>query len=253
MDLSSSNKKTLAIELVLFITVVTSFMLFWESTLLASGLIFLIVIIGFIFFHSKEDIVFFVIGMILGTVGEIICTHFNIWTYFNPSLLGVTLWVPMVWGFAFLFARRIRDTFFKLTHIQIHYEHHSRLPHQVTILFLDLLLYLTTTIVTLFLWETNIALTLVLTFMLILSLLKFHKRADFFFIILAMIIGTIVEIIATHIGVWEHGNQYIFKIPLWIPALYGLFALIVRRTSITVNRLLFSKHDGLQKPVDRVN
>jgi hypothetical protein len=47
----------------------------------------------------------FFVGMIFGVIGEAVATHYHIWTYRSPQLLGMPLFIPLMWGIcAILFA-----------------------------------------------------------------------------------------------------------------------------------------------------
>jgi len=41
-----------------------------------------------------------ILGSIFGSVGEIIETHFHVWSYSVATPLGIPAWLPFAWGLA---------------------------------------------------------------------------------------------------------------------------------------------------------
>ena len=66
------------------------------------------------FWHTKHDAYFFVTGAIIGPLGEIICISSGVWSYVNPSFLGIPLWLPFAWGFATMLIKRIAETLVRI-------------------------------------------------------------------------------------------------------------------------------------------
>lgn len=56
--------------------------------------------------HKVEDLLCFVFVLIVGTASEIISVYFGVWTYNNPTFLGIPIWLPFTWGIAALCVRR---------------------------------------------------------------------------------------------------------------------------------------------------
>jgi hypothetical protein len=68
-----------------------------------------ILLIGVIFWHKERDILIFVIGGILGTLGEYICMQIGFWQYHFPYLksVGLPISLPMAWGVSAVMIGRI--------------------------------------------------------------------------------------------------------------------------------------------------
>src|SRR5437016_5345326 len=115
--------KLLLIELVLLTLVIADISLLWQSAFLCTVIAAGIVVFAMLFFHSREDILFYCTGAVLGSVVEIISIKFGAWQYGNPTFFGIPSWLPFFWGCAFLFLRRLRDAVFRLEHLQVHYSH----------------------------------------------------------------------------------------------------------------------------------
>ncbi len=58
---------------------------------------------------SKRDLVPLLVGGILGPSMEIIVIHFGGWQYANPTLGGIPLWLPLLWGITGWFLYKITN------------------------------------------------------------------------------------------------------------------------------------------------
>jgi hypothetical protein len=231
----------LLIDGALFACLVLEVTYFWQWTNTSTAIAAAIVLIGFVFFHQREDIVFFITAAALGSLAEITVMQTGVWQYGNPVIFGLALWAPLFWGFAFLFGRRVRDAVFQLTYQQVHYARHVREPRVLLAVLLDIFLYGAIVLGALLLWQTSFTLLGVYIALLALALSVFHTRADAFFVILAVLVGTALEVVATRAGVWTHSNSALWGMPVWLPVAYGLFALIVRRAAVVLNHTLFRR------------
>ena len=98
--------KSLALEIAVFVAVVAIISLFWLNNILVLAALLVLWIVAIRFWHSKKDIIFFVLASIIGPLAEIVCIHFGAWAYFNPSAMGIPVWLPLAWGFAGLLTYR---------------------------------------------------------------------------------------------------------------------------------------------------
>ncbi len=71
-----------------------------------------IFLIGIIFWHKERDILIFIVGGILGTIGEAICMQLGFWQYQYPffSTIGMPISLPMAWGLSAVIIGRIAKT-----------------------------------------------------------------------------------------------------------------------------------------------
>jgi hypothetical protein len=62
-----------------------------------------------IFWHGERDILIFIIGGILGTVGEYICMKLGFWHYHYPLLrsIGLPISLPLAWGLSSVITGRV--------------------------------------------------------------------------------------------------------------------------------------------------
>jgi hypothetical protein len=114
MAFTNRIKKELLFEVVLFSMGVSFISLFYKENLLLVALLILTWAIGVMFWHTKHDVYFFVIGAIVGPIGEIVCIHFGAWQYANPTFLGIPIWLPFAWGTATMMIKRVAETFVKI-------------------------------------------------------------------------------------------------------------------------------------------
>jgi len=62
-----------------------------------------------IFWHGERDILIFIIGAALGTLGEYICMKLGFWDYHYPLLrsIGLPVSLPLAWGLSSVITGRI--------------------------------------------------------------------------------------------------------------------------------------------------
>lgn len=100
--------KEFAIELWPFLAGIIIMALFWRQEVLASILILGIIALMFYIKYEKNEIYLYLLGVLIGAIIELwgaLIVHFQNFT--QGSLLGMPLWLPLVWGYAFVAMRRI--------------------------------------------------------------------------------------------------------------------------------------------------
>jgi hypothetical protein len=114
MHFTKKIEKELIFEILLFAFGIAAISLFFRNNLILTPILLLAWIIGMVFWHKKNDILFFVTGAIIGPVGEIVCIYFGVWQYANPTFLGIPIWLPFAWGLATMLIKRIAETLIKI-------------------------------------------------------------------------------------------------------------------------------------------
>ncbi|MFH0868605.1 MAG: DUF2878 family protein [archaeon] len=104
-------KKEFFYELTLFIITVTIVSYFYRNNLLLTALLILLWGLSIMLWHTKQDVQLFITGAVFGTAIELVCTHFGVWHYGNPSFLGIPVWLPLAWGVFVVMIVRTADTF----------------------------------------------------------------------------------------------------------------------------------------------
>tara|TARA_Y100000034_G_C6526451_1_gene226723 strand:+ start:54 stop:401 length:348 start_codon:yes stop_codon:yes gene_type:complete len=87
---------------------------FFRQNSLLFFLLLVIIILANRLWHKEHDYIFFIIGAILGPFAEIIAIHYGVWSYANPTFLGIPIWLPLVWGFVLVTIVRVAETFVKI-------------------------------------------------------------------------------------------------------------------------------------------
>ena len=77
----------------------------WNNSLLLTGI--LAVVWGVVIYYKRSETVYLICGALFGALSEIILIYFGIWTYANPTILGIPLWLPLVWGAALVVIKNI--------------------------------------------------------------------------------------------------------------------------------------------------
>jgi len=96
-------------------------------------------------------------------------------------------------------------------------------------LILDLIVFVVgIAFISLFYWD-NILLTGLLIIAWFFGLKFWHKKHDIYFFITGAIVGSVGEIICISFGVWQYANPTFLGIPLWLPFVWGLATMLIKR------------------------
>ena len=104
----------LFLEAALLIITVASVSLFYRQNLLLFAIMAAGWAIALKLFHTKEDITLLLSGAVIGAVAEIVAVRTGAWSYANPTVLGVPLWLPLLWGGSILFTKKLTQTILEL-------------------------------------------------------------------------------------------------------------------------------------------
>lgn len=69
-------------------------------------------------------------------------------------------------------------------------------------------------------------------------LLKKGDKIDLLAFLVSMVAGPIGEIVAIYFGAWEYSNPSFIGIPIWLPLLWGIAGITLRRIPLLVSNLL---------------
>lgn len=114
MKFTSKIEKELILEFILFSIGIVAISFFYNYNLLLTLFLILTWVVGLIFWHKKHDIFFYIIGAIIGPIGEIIAIYFGAWQYTNPTIFGIPIWLPFAWGLIVMLIKRIAETFVRI-------------------------------------------------------------------------------------------------------------------------------------------
>ena len=63
---------------------------------------------------------------------------------------------------------------------------------------------------------------------------RWYSASNLIFYFVAFILGPVGEIFAVHGGAWAYSKP-LFLIPIWLPFVWGITALIIKKVSETIN------------------
>ena len=96
--------------LVLFTLAIPSFL--GSNQILSCILLFLVALLMLSTDWKKENLIFYFIIALTGPIVESIAIHFGLWTYSNPIVLGVPIWLFFVWGNAGFYITKLKEFIF---------------------------------------------------------------------------------------------------------------------------------------------
>ncbi len=98
------------LSIVVIILIVANVSLFWQDNLIVTAIFLTILSLTFWFWHTRKDITFFTIGLVVGPSMEMVPVYFGAWVYSNPTFL-IPMWLPLGWGIAGIILGRLSDYF----------------------------------------------------------------------------------------------------------------------------------------------
>mgnify|MGYP001572678330 CR=1 FL=1 len=110
MSLKKKAVKALIYQLVIYALAVLIVSLFWKNNPFTFAALVALLILIFSLRRSSRDLLVFLIAVLAGSLGEIVCIALGIWNYTNASFLGIPLWLPLLWGIAGIMLLRISET-----------------------------------------------------------------------------------------------------------------------------------------------
>ena len=57
--------------------------------------------------EKRRDAALFILVAAWGAISETVAIHFGAWSYPQPALFGIPYWLPLVWGIAGIFIKRL--------------------------------------------------------------------------------------------------------------------------------------------------
>jgi len=103
-------EKILVFDVVIYLLLILSLISFWQSNIPLFLLLLIVLAFTLSAYHMKEDVFFVVFTMVIGPTIEVICVYFGAWSYGNPSLLGIPIWLPLAYGIFGVLVRRTAIT-----------------------------------------------------------------------------------------------------------------------------------------------
>jgi len=214
-------KGFLSVEFLLILIVPVVYIYSWQSFVLSTLISLMLVFIVLFFYHTFSDIMYFFLGLLLGSIGEIVCAYFGAWSYTKPHYLGIPLWLYIFWGYGFLVIRRLE---LKILSPKKKHNNNKGIDKGYFVL---LIIYCSLIFIPSLLFRYNIIVFILLLCINMILLYGIDSEKVFFAIIFGLL-GPIMEIICIHMGIWKYENPDFLGIPLWLILLYSGFAIFIK-------------------------
>lgn len=104
--------------------------------------------------------------------------------------------------------------------------------------FIELGIYILSVALASLLWRYPAILTICYILISLIMLCQWHTKSDLVFYFIAFVLGPTGELVATNFGAWKYSKPT-FLIPIWLPLLWGIALLCMKKLSET-----FIKKDG---------
>lgn len=109
MKLTKKLTLNILFEILMYAVAISAIAIFYNNNSTVTILLLIILLIRIKLKPKKDDLIYFSVSFLAGTIGEIILVYFGVWQYLNPTLLGIPLWLPIAWGLTIVMMRRIGE------------------------------------------------------------------------------------------------------------------------------------------------
>lgn len=210
--------------------------------MLLLGIIAALSLFSFYLFPRNEDRLFFLVGAVMATAGELIAVRYGAWKYGVPQMFGIPIYLPLLWGLSAMYSRRIINNLVPLRSSDKGVGFlKSRMVHKSGVKFLyDVISYSLVIVVVANLWKNNALVALLLFLIFLIHFLRFHTLNDISWILFSIVGGVLIDNIFAQTGVWTYANPSFFGSPIWVIPAYATFSLLVLRTALIEDVLLSS-------------
>lgn len=212
---------TAASVYVVAVVALTWYMSILTTCLLAAGLGAL-----FLRWHRKSDFAVAVSAAALGFTAEAICIHYGVWTYTNQDVLGLPMWIGLVWAFLFVLFRRMAGMVLYCLSADVSPRLAKLRKPIFTILTVIIIVYFIFT-------ELHIKRSIAITYFvfMFIAVCFWHTERDLLIFVVAGIFGTLGEYFCMQLGFWEYHYPLLRSIglPISLPLAWGLSGVIIAR------------------------
>lgn len=90
--------------------------LFWRNSFLLAIILLIIGVLMLLIEKNRNSILVYIAAGIGGAITEMVAIYAGVWVYTEPTIAGVPIWLPLLWGAAALYILRLKvflDTIFK--------------------------------------------------------------------------------------------------------------------------------------------
>jgi len=79
----------------------------WKQNIILLIVLLLLATLMLVMNKSKKEIKTFIFCAFFGAIAEAFAIIFGAWTYGNPNIIGVPIWLFVLWGIASIFMVRV--------------------------------------------------------------------------------------------------------------------------------------------------
>ncbi len=83
--------------------------LLWKYNVILTIVLLLLSFTLLILQKSKTELFMFLACSFYGAIAEVIAIYFGAWNYSLPNFGGIPIWLPILWGIAAIFMKRLHD------------------------------------------------------------------------------------------------------------------------------------------------
>jgi len=83
-----------------FVAAIIAVALLWKTALILVCILLLLLGLCLWQNHERHHLANTLFFGLVGPTAEIICVHFGAWSYGAPQILGIPLWLPILWSLA---------------------------------------------------------------------------------------------------------------------------------------------------------
>jgi hypothetical protein len=102
-------------------------------------------------------------------------------------------------------------------------------------LLVEFVIYALSSALASFLWRVPYLLAFCLFLVSVFALYRWHTRSDLLVYFIGFVLGPAAEGVAVHFGAWAYSKPF-FLIPIWLPFLWGIAVLFVKRLAETLTK-----------------
>jgi hypothetical protein len=179
--------------------------------------------------RDRADAVTMIVGAVLGTFAETLCVRSGVWTYYTPGLvLGVPVWLPLVWAYLLCLFRRASLTV-HLFSVVVWPSARPILRQAVFgVLGLLILAYCVVTVV-----SVGKGFAIIYSALMIPAIIFWHRETDILLFIIAGILGTFGEYLGLQAGIWEYHFPFFrsLGVPISLPLAWGFTSVFASRAA----------------------
>ncbi len=196
----------------------------WSCLLLAGGLC-----AQLWFWREKADAAMMIAAAMLGTPSELLCVNKGVWTYYAPGLvLGVPVWIPLMWAYLLCLFRRISISIHSAT---LKVWPSSKMRGRKLLFGIAGVMILVYYLASVALISRTIAVAY--TIFMISAMVFCRSEIYILIFIIGAALGTLGEYICMKLGFWQYHYPYFrsIGIPISLPLAWGLSSVIVGRVA----------------------